>query len=460
MTDSATVTREDAGKDVPVAKLAVASTIGTIIEAYDFVLYGTVAALVFDKLFFPNAAPIVATLASFATFGVGFLARPVGGVIFGHFGDKVGRKKMLVLALVIMGVSTIAIGALPGYNSIGIWAPVLLVALRLIQGAALGGEWGGAVLMVTEYAPKGRRGFYGSWPQIGFAGGLAISTAIIWIMSTSLSDSAFESWGWRVPFFASALLVVVGLYIRLKIEETPAFTELQQKHERESAPAVEVVKEHPKNLLRAIGMRFSENITFYMLITFTLSYGVDDLKIDKNVLLAAIVICATISCIVIPMWGALTDRVGRRPVFLWGAIGSVICALAYFPLLHTGSAAIIILTFILIMNVPHDAQYATEASYFSEMFPTRIRYSGISISAQVGGVFAGAFAPLIATALLGVSGVWLVTVYFTAACAVSAVAAYLSPETYQEDFMGQPTTAERRERFARKPAEERETVGA
>jgi MHS family shikimate/dehydroshikimate transporter-like MFS transporter len=424
MTDSATVTREDAGKDVPVAKLAVASTIGTIIEAYDFVLYGTVAALVFDKLFFPDAAPIVATLASFATFGVGFLARPVGGVIFGHFGDKVGRKKMLVLALVIMGISTVAIGALPGYNSIGIWAPVLLVALRLIQGAALGGEWGGAVLMVTEYAPKGRRGFYGSWPQIGFAGGLAISTAIIWI------------------------------------EETPAFTELQQKHEREKAPAVEVVKEHPKNLLRAIGMRFSENITFYMLITFTLSYGVDDLKIDKNVLLAAIVICATISCIVIPIWGALTDRIGRRPVFLWGAIGSVICALAYFPLLHTGSAAIIILTFILIMNVPHDAQYATEASYFSEMFPTRIRYSGISISAQVGGVFAGAFAPLIATALLGVSGVWLVTVYFTAACAVSVVAAYLSPETYQEDFMGQPTTAERRERFVRKPAEERETVGA
>ena len=203
MTDSATVTREDAGKEVPVRKLAIASTIGTIIEAYDFVLYGTVAALVFDKLFFPNVEPVIATLASFATFGVGFLARPVGGVIFGHFGDKVGRKKMLVLALLIMGVATVAIGALPGYASIGIWAPILLVTLRLIQGAALGGEWGGAVLMVTEYAPKGKRGFYGSWPQIGFAGGLALSTSIIWIMSTSLSDAAFESWGWRVPFFAS-----------------------------------------------------------------------------------------------------------------------------------------------------------------------------------------------------------------------------------------------------------------
>ena len=459
MTNSATVARHDAGKEVPVAKLAVASTIGTIIEAYDFVLYGTVAALVFDKLFFPNAAPVIATLASFATFGVGFLARPVGGAIFGHYGDKVGRKKMLVLALVIMGVATVAIGALPGYDSIGIWAPILLVVLRLIQGAALGGEWGGAVLMVTEYAPKNRRGFYGSWPQIGFAGGLAISTAIIWIMSSSLSDAAFQSWGWRVPFFASALLVAVGLYIRLKIEETPAFSELQERQEREKAPAVEVLREHPKNLLRAIGMRCSENITFYMLITFSLAYAVDDLKIPKDTMLAAIVISATASCFVIPFYGALTDRIGRRPVFLWGAIASVACAIAYFPLLGTGSAVIIVLAFMLIMNTAHDAQYATEASYFSEMFPTRIRYSGISISAQLGGVFAGAFAPLIATALLGVSGIWLVTAYFTAMCTVSAIAAYLSPETYKADFIGQPT-AERRERFVRKEAPQRETVGA
>lgn len=459
MTDSATVTREDAGKEVPVRRLAIASTIGTIIEAYDFVLYGTVAALVFDKLFFPDVQPVIATLASFATFGVGFLARPVGGAIFGHYGDKVGRKKMLVLALVIMGVATVLIGALPGYDSIGIWAPVLLVVLRLIQGAALGGEWGGAVLMVTEYAPNGRRGFYGSWPQIGFAGGLAISTSIIWVMSTSLSDAAFESWGWRVPFFASALLVAVGLYIRLKIEETPAFTELQEKQEREKAPAVEVVKEHPKNLLRAIGMRFSENITFYMLITFSLSYGEDDLGISRDTLLAAIIISATLSCLVIPYYGALTDRIGRRKVFLVGALGSIACALAYFPLLQTGSAVIIILTFIVVMNTAHDAQYATEASYFSELFPTRIRYSGISISAQLGGVFAGAFAPLIATALLDVSGIWLVTAYFTVMCSVSALAAYLSPETYESDFMGQPDTrADRRERFTRAPAAER--VGA
>ena len=456
MSDSATVTRDDAGKNVPVVKLAIASTIGTIIEAYDFVLYGTVAALVFDELFFPNAEPVIATLASFATFGVGFLARPVGGALFGHYGDKVGRKKMLVLALMIMGVATVAIGALPGYASIGIWAPILLVALRLIQGAALGGEWGGAVLMVTEYAPKERRGFYGSWPQIGFAGGLALSTSIIWIMSTSLSDAAFQSWGWRVPFFASALLVAVGLYIRLKIEETPAFSELEERQEREKAPAVEVFRDHRPNVLRAIGMRFSENITFYMLITFSLTYGEDEVGISRDTLLAAIVICALLSCLVIPFYGALTDRVGRRRVFLWGAIGSIFCAIAYFPLLQTGSALVIILAFVVVMNTAHDAQYAAEASYFSELFPTRIRYSGISISAQLGGVFAGAFAPLIATALLDVSGIWLVTVYFAAMCSVSAIAAYFSPETYRSDFMGQPEPhAEHRQRFVREPAEER-----
>ena len=459
MADAAAVTREDAGKDVPVVKLAVASTIGTIIEAYDFVLYGTVAALVFDKLFFPDAAPVIATLASFATFGVGFLARPVGGAIFGHYGDKVGRKKMLVLALVLMGVATFAIGLLPGYNAIGIWAPILLVTLRLIQGAALGGEWGGAVLMVTEYAPKKRRGFYGSWPQIGFAGGLALSTSIIWIMSTSLSDAAFESWGWRIPFFASALLVGVGLWIRLKIEETPAFSALEERQEREKAPAVEVFKEHRGNVLRAAGMRFSENITFYMLITFTLAYGEDDLGISRDTLLAAIIISATISCLVIPFYGGLTDRIGRRKVFLWGAILSVVCAIAFFPLLQTGSAVIIILAFIVVMNTGHDAQYATESAYFSELFPTRIRYSGISISAQLGGVFAGAFAPLIATALLDVSGIWLVTVYFAVMCSVSVVAAYLSPETYQSDFMGQPEPElERRPRFVREPAPEHAEV--
>jgi MFS transporter, MHS family, shikimate and dehydroshikimate transport protein len=459
MTVSRTVTNRRAGDELPVKKLAGASAIGTIIEAYDFVLYGTVAALVFDELFFPNADPLIGTLAAFATFGVGFLARPVGGVVFGHYGDKVGRKKMLVISLLVMGIATVLIGCLPGYASIGILAPILLVTLRLVQGLALGGEWGGAVLMVTEYAPKGRRGFYGSWPQIGFAGGLLLSTVIIAVLSGALSDAAFASWGWRVPFFLSALLVVVGLWIRLRIEETPAFVELERQHEREKLPAVEVFRDHPKEIARAVGMRISENITFYMLIVFALSYGEDELGISRDTLLVAIATCAALGLVVIPFYGRLSDRVGRRPVFLWGAVASVALAVAFFPLLQTESALIIVLAFVLVMNTAHDAQYAVESSYFAEMFPTRVRYSGISISAQLGGVLAGAFAPVIATALVAADGggLTLVTVYFAAMCGVSAVAAYLSPETYERDFLGKERREERR--FERERARDAERVG-
>jgi MHS family shikimate/dehydroshikimate transporter-like MFS transporter len=458
MTVSPTVRDTHAPEEVPVKRLAVASAIGTIVEAYDFVLYGTVAALVFDDLFFPNASPLVATLASFATFGVGFVARPVGGALFGHYGDKVGRKKMLVLSLLIMGIATILIGCLPGYDAIGVLAPMLLVTLRLVQGLALGGEWGGAVLMVTEYAPKGRRGFYGSWPQIGFAGGLLISTVLITVLTNVMSDDAFASWGWRVPFFLSGVLVAIGLWMRLKLEETPAFTRLQEKQAREKMPAAEVFREYPKEMLRAIGMRCSENITFYMLITFGLSYGEDDLGISRTTLLVAIAVCAAGSFIAVPYFGRLSDRIGRRPVFLWGAVASVLLAIVFFPLLKTGSAVIIVFAFVLVMNTAHDAQYAVESSFFAEMFPTRLRYSGISISAQLGGVVAGAFAPLIATALADVGGLTLAVAYFTVMCAVSAVAAYLSPETYKVDFLGEEKRGEGR--FVRERTRTAEGVGA
>ena len=453
---------QDRGEEVPVPRIAAASCIGTIIEAYDFVLYGTVAALVFDKLFFPSADPLVGTLAAFATFGVGFVARPIGGVLFGHFGDKVGRKSMLILTLLIMGVATVLIGCLPGYNSIGVAAPILLVTLRLVQGLALGGEWGGAVLMVTEHAPKGRRGFYGSWPQIGFGGGLLISTVIIAILTGTLSESAFESWGWRVPFVLSALLVAVGLWVRLRIEETPAFARLQEEQSRAKLPAVEVVQKHPGEILRAIGMRFSENITFYMLIVFALSYGEDELGISQSTLLWAIALSGAGSFIAIPFFGKLSDRVGRRPVYLWGAIGSVVLAIAFFPLLQTGSVVIIVLAFLVTMNVTHDAQYGVQAAYFSELFSTRVRYSGLSISAQVGGVLAGAFSPLIATALVAADGGGLtyMTIYFAGMCAVSAVAAYLTPETFRRPFSGQDEeladAAPRGSRFQRAGAEARE----
>jgi MFS transporter, MHS family, shikimate and dehydroshikimate transport protein len=448
---------EREGQKVPVGKIAAASTVGTIIEAYDFVLYGTVAALVFDELFFPNVDPVIGTLAAFATFGVGFVARPVGGVLFGHFGDKIGRKSMLIITLLTMGIATVLIGALPGYDSVGLLAPILLVTLRLTQGLALGGEWGGAVLMVTEHAPKGRRGFYGSWPQIGFAGGLFISTGLIVLLEAMLTEAAFNSWGWRLPFFFSAVLVAIGLWVRLKIEETPAFARLQREQGEAKLPAAEVFKRHPKDVARGVGLRFSENLTFYMLIVFSLSYGEEELGIPRGTLLAAIMVGAAGSFVAVPFFGALSDRVGRRPVYLWGAIASVVLAVAFFPLLHTATAAVIILAFVLTFNTAHDAQYGPQAAYFSELFATRVRYSGISISAQLGGVLAGAFAPVIATALLETGGITAVAVYFAAGCAVSVVAAYLTPETYQRQLDEAEAPAIRTGRFVRTP--DREMAG-
>jgi MFS transporter, MHS family, shikimate and dehydroshikimate transport protein len=448
---------EHEGEGIPVPRIAAASAVGTVIEAYDFVLYGTVAALVFDELFFPNADPLIGTLAAFATFGVGFVARPFGGALFGHFGDRVGRKSMLIITLLTMGIATVLIGCLPGYDSIGIFAPILLVTLRLVQGLALGGEWGGAVLMVTEHAPKGKRGFYGSWPQIGFAGGLFLSTGLIALLTAVMSEAAFNSWGWRLPFMFSAVLVVVGLWVRLKIEETPSFSRLQEQQAEAKLPAVEVFQKHRKDVLRGIGLRFSENLTFYMLITFSLSYGEDELGISRGTLLAAIMIGAAGSFVAVPFFGALSDRVGRRPVYLWGAVASVALAIAFFPLLHTASPIIIVLAFILTFNTAHDAQYGPQAAYFSELFSTRVRYSGISISAQLGGVFAGAFAPLIATALLAAGGITWVAIYFAAGCLVTVVAAYLTPETYHRSLDDDaPATATGR--FTREHS--RETVGS
>ncbi len=460
---------EREGERLPITRIALASCVGTVIEAYDFVLYGTVAALVFDDLFFPNADPLIGTLAAFATFGVGFLARPVGGVLFGHWGDRVGRKSMLVITLLIMGIATILMGCLPGYASIGIFAPILLVVLRLVQGLALGGEWGGAVLMVTEHAPKSRRGLYGSWPQIGFSGGLLIATGLLAILSNTLSDAAFESWGWRVPFFLSGLLVAVGLWVRLKIEETPAFSDVQERQRAAKRPAAEVLQSHRGHVLRAVGMRFSENISFYMLSVFALSYGEDELGISRNLLLTGVMICAALSFVSIPVFGALSDRLGRRRVYFSGALASVALAGGFFALLQTGSPVLILLAFVLVMNTAHDAQYGPQAAFFSELFPTRVRYSGVSISAQLGGVLAGAFAPLIATALLaaGNGSVVLVAVYWAAMCSVSAVAAWFTPETAGRDLAdaeeAEAPATDREPRFTREPQaardREREPVG-
>jgi metabolite-proton symporter len=432
-----TIGGEHQGERVPMRTIAGASLVGTAIEAFDFVLYGTTAALVFNKVFFPSVDPLIGTLAAFATFGVGFLARPVGGLVFGHYGDKLGRKAMLIITLLLMGGATFLIGLLPTYESVGILAPILLVLLRLIQGFAVGGEWGGAVLMATEHAPKEKRGFYGAWPQIGFSAGLLMSTIIIAVVSSTTSEAAFLSWGWRIPFLFSIVLVAVGLYIRVKIAETPAFSRLEETHSHAKLPAIDAVRNHPREIVLAIGMRFSENITFYMVNVFALAYATEELGIPRTTMLIGVCVGAALGFVVIPFYGHLSDRVGRRRVYLTGAVASVVLAFVFFGLLQTESLVLIVLAYVLVMNTAHDAQYGAQAAFFSEFFSTRVRYSGMSISAQVGGVLAGGFAPFIATALLAAGGgsIKYVLVYFAGMCAVSAVAAYLARETYQRDLV-------------------------
>src|SRR6185369_7067694 len=376
MTQTRTETQQGSIKIV-----ALASLIGTTIEWYDFFLYGTAAALVFNRLFFPNTDPLMGTLLSFGTFAVGFFARPVGGIVIGHYGDKVGRKSMLVLTLVIMGVATFLIGLLPTYAQIGPWAAVALVVLRLAQGFGVGGEWGGAVLMAVEHAPPGRRGFYGSWPQIGVPAGLALSTAVFAVFSR-LPEDQFLSWGWRVPFLVSALLVGVGLVIRMKIVETPAFAKVKEQSAEARQPIVEVLRSYPKEVLLAMGARFAENGAFYIYSVFVLVYATQQVKIPQQTVLNAMLFAAACELAAIPFYGALSDRLGRRPVYLFGAVMTAVLAFPLFMLLDTGSTPMVALAMFLVFIFSHAAMYGPQAAFLSEMFGTRVRYSGASLGAQ------------------------------------------------------------------------------
>src|SRR5919201_1106843 len=318
-----------------------ASFIGTTIEWYDFFLYGTAAALVFDKLFFPEAKPLIGTLLAFSTYAVGFAARPLGGIVFGHFGDRIGRKSMLVLSLLIMGAATFLIGCMPTYSTLGVLAPVLLVVLRFAQGIGVGGEWGGAVLMSTEYAPRERRGFFGSWPQMGVPAGLLLSTVVFKVVEGSMSESAFNSWGWRVPFLASAILVIIGLVIRLKIMESPAFERVKETKTEAKKPIVDVVRKYPRDVLTAMGMRVAENGAFYVLTVFTLSYGEDELGLEKDTMLNGVIAAAAVGLLTVPLWGWLSDHVGRKPLYLAGAVVTTLWAFPLFGLLNTASPFLI-----------------------------------------------------------------------------------------------------------------------
>lgn len=433
-----------AGESTSITRVGIASLIGTTIEWYDYFLYGTAAALVFGPLFFPDFSPLAGTLASFATFAVGFLARPVGAVVFGHFGDRIGRKTTLIATLLLMGVATFLIGCLPTYDSIGIFAPLSLVVLRIFQGLGLGGEWGGAVLLAVEHSPSDKRGFYGSWPQIGVPVGLLLATGVFAAVS-SLPQEQFLAWGWRLPFLLSVLLVGVGLFIRFRIYESPAFTQVKESRTEAQLPILDVLRTHPKNVLLAAGTRLGTDVVFYTVSVFSLTYLSTNLGVPNNVGLTAVLIAAALGIFTVPAFGALSDRLGRRPVILGGAVFMGLWIFPFFWLLNTESLLLVTLAAVVMLNVGWPATYATIASFYAEMFSTRIRYSGSSLGFQLSGILGGALAPIISVSLLAWSGgsPWPIALYVAAVCSISVACVYLAAETYQSDI-SKPYSRERR----------------
>lgn len=412
-----------------VAKVVAASFIGTAIEWYDFFLYGTAAALVFNKLFFPTFDPVAGTMAAFGTYAVGFLARPVGGVLFGHFGDRYGRKTALVTTLMIVGLTTFAIGLLPTYAAIGIWAPVALIVLRLVQGLGVGGEWAGAVLMVAERGDPKWRGFSASWVQAGAPVGLLLATAVFGVVSW-LPDEQFLVWGWRVPFLLGVVLTGVGLFLRVQILESPLFTEALKKEPTKGLPVLEVLRQHPRNVLLAMGARVAENGYYYFFTVFGLSYGTQHLELPRSLLIDAVLIAAVAHLVATPCFGALSDRVGRRPVYLGGTIFLAFYAFPFFALMETRNPVWVIAGITLGM-IGHAAMYGPQAAFFSELFGTRVRYTGASLGYQVAAPLSGGLAPLIATALLAQSGgdPWPVGIYLIGMAIVTLTAVFYTAET-------------------------------
>lgn len=423
-------------------RIVAASLIGTTIEWYDFFLYGSAAALVFPKLFFPESDPLVGTLLSFLTYAVGFAARPLGALVFGHYGDRLGRKKLLVLSLLLMGGATFAIGLLPTHATVGAAAPVLLTVLRLVQGFALGGEWGGAVLLVSEHGDAKRRGFWASWPQTGAPAGQLLATGVLSALTALLSDSAFGTWGWRIPFLLSGVLVVVGLWIRLSVDESPVFkAALAQAEARRGAaapaekmPLVAVLRHHWRDVLIAMGARMAENISYYVITAFILVYATTAAELSKQTALNAVLIASAIHFAVIPVWGALSDRFGRKPIYLIGAVGVGLWMFPFFALIDSRSFGSLLLA-VTVGLIFHGAMYAPQAAFFSEMFATRMRYSGASIGAQFSSVAAGAPAPLIATALLeNYHSSTMISLYVIAAALVTVLAVVCAKETRLRDL--------------------------
>jgi len=414
----------------PLRRVVMASLIGTTIEWYDFFLYGSAAALVFNRQFFPQYDPLSGTFLAFATYAVGFFARPIGGVVFGHYGDRIGRKRLLMLSLVLMGVATVLIGLLPTYAQIGIWAPVALIVLRLVQGFAVGGEWGGAVLMAAEHGDAARRGFWASWPQAGVAAGNLLAAGVLALMAGLQDEADFLAWGWRVPFLLSVVLVAVGWYIRNRVAESRAFeAALEEAGTPPRMPALDVLRERPEAVVLGAGLRVGENISYYILTVFSLTFLVNVAAESRSLALNALLIGAAVQFFAIPLFALLSDRIGRRLVYAFGGFGLAAWSFALFPLLASGDPKSIILALVVGL-VLHGAMYGPQAAMIAELFPTRIRYSGASIAYQLTAIFAGSLAPIVALWLYRSYGSALpVALYVAAACAISGVSALLARET-------------------------------
>jgi metabolite-proton symporter len=418
---------EDPLRRKQVRRAIFAGTVGTAIEWYDFFLYGTAAALVFPQLFFPDASTYAGTLAAFGTYAVGFAARPVGAAIFGHWGDRIGRKATLISTLLLMGIASVLIGLLPTYHSIGFWAPTLLVLLRILQGIGVGGEWGGSVTLSMEWGDPRRRGFVASWPQVGVPIGLLLSTGAVSLCS-SLTGSAFESWGWRIPFIASIVLIGVGLWVRLGVLESPLFARQAESGQVSKQPTIEVIRRHPREILLSALLRMSEQMPFYLFTVFVLAYGTEDLGFDKGFMTNAVMAAAALSLISVPLFGHLSDKIGRKRMYMIGAALTGLWAIPYFLLLDSRSEPLVVLA-IVISLIPHDMQYGPQAALIAETFTTRLRYSGAGLGYQLASVVAGGPAPLLAAYLLHTFNSSLpIALYIVAGAVVGLIATALLPE--------------------------------
>lgn len=413
-------------------RAALGSFVGAVVDWYDFLLYGIVAALVFNSAFFPNVSPTMGTLAAFATFGVGFLFRPLGGIVFGHFGDRLGRKRMLVLTVMMMGLSTMLIGFLPTFASIGWWAPVLLVTLRAIQGFAVGGEWGGAALMAVESAPAKKKAFYSSGVQVGYGVGLVLATGFVSLLSHLLDNAAFKSWGWRLPFVFSVVLVLIGLWVRSSMAESREFVEKVEKgHRQLRMPVMEALTRHPKAFLLIVALRLAELFSMYIVTAFALSYSTTNLGMPREFFLNVSLLVGAVSCVTIPCFAWLADRFGLRRIYMIGALIGLACAVPFFLAMEARSVVWITVFAVLLANMAHDMVVSVQQPLFTELFGAEYRYSGAGVGYQFASVVGGGFTPFIAVALVSFAGgSWhLVAAYLCAGCAISLIVAAFMKKT-------------------------------